>query len=317
MTSVPPVGLPSLPLARSGIDRATHRRTDDLLPRLLADPATRVLAVSAGRATPALAAVDRAGADEVRLRLRPPEPADEHRLAVFLGTDDDGTEHVAVGVEDQTPGEQPPGDWAGLRELGALLGARDVGLLTQAVALLAWHGAHTHCPRCGAPTRVVLAGHARHCDADGSDHYPRTDPAVIMTVVDADDRLLLGHQASWAPGRFSALAGFVEPGEPLEAAVRREVLEECGISVDEVVYLASQPWPFPASIMLGFRAHASSREIRVDGVEIDQARWFTRAQLQAAVRSRAVLLPPPVSIARALIEHWYGGPLGDGDGSWR
>lgn len=311
VTSVPPAGPPSLPLARSGIDRATHRRTDDLLPRLLSDPATRVLAVTVGRAEPALAAVVRTGAEPARLRLRPPEPQDEQRLAVFLGTDQAGAEHVAVSIPAKTSGE-----WGGLRELGALLDARDVGLLTQAVALLAWHGAHTHCPRCGAPTRVVQAGHARHCDSDGSDHYPRTDPAVIMTVVDADDRLLLGHQTSWAPGRFSALAGFVEPGEPLEAAVRREVLEECGITVDQVVYLGSQPWPFPASIMLGFRARASSRDIRVDGVEIDEARWFTRGQLQAAVGSGEVLLPPRVSIARALIEHWYGGPLADADGSW-
>ena len=293
MTSV---SLPTLPLARSAIDRAAHRRTDDLLPTLLTQPTTRVLAVASGRAAVA--------GDPVALVLRAPEPADAGRLAVYLGTEPDGTEHVAVLVDDVPDG-------VGLREVGAVLDARDAGLLTQAVALFAWHVAHTHCPRCGAPTRVVQAGYSRRCDEDGSDHYPRTDPAVIMTVVDADDRLLLGHQASWPPGRFSTLAGFVEPGEPLEAAVRREVLEESGIVVDHVEYRGSQPWPFPASIMLGFHAYATSRDIEVDGVEIEHARWFTRDELRAALASGEVLLPPSVSIARALIEDWYGGPLTD------
>lgn len=304
MTSARPTGLRALALARSAIDRAGHRRTDDLLPALLGDPATRVLAVSAGR-SPVTAGVAPA------LALRSPEPADAGRLAVYLGAEPDGTELVAVSLPD------PPESWVGLREVGAALDARDAGLLTQAVALFAWHAGHTHCPRCGAPTRVVQAGYSRRCDADGTDHYPRTDPAVIMTVVDADDRLLLAHQASWAPRRFSALAGFVEPGEALEAAVRREVLEEVAVTVDRVDYRGSQPWPFPASIMLGFHAHASSRDIRVDGVEIDQARWFTRGELAAATASGEVLLPPRVSIARALVEDWHGGRLADGDGSWR
>ena len=295
--------LPSsaLPLSRSAVDRAAHRRTDDLLPVLLGDPATRVLAVDAGRVA--------VSGDPVALLLRGPEPADADRLAVYLGVETDGTEHVAVSVDEVAGG-------VGLREVGALLGARDAGLLTQSVALLAWHATHTHCPRCGGPTHVVQAGYARHCAADGSDHYPRTDPAVIMTVVDTDDRLLLGHQASWPPGRFSTLAGFVEPGEPLEAAVRREVLEESGIVVGRVDYRGSQPWPFPASIMLGFHAYATSRDIEVDGVEIESARWFSRADLRAAMSSGEVLLPPSVSIARALIEDWFGGPLSDGGLAW-
>jgi len=297
------VSLPALPLARSAIDRAAHRRDEDLLGTLLADASTRVLAVGAGRAA--------VTTDPVALALRAPEAADAGRLAVFLGAEPDGTDHVAVAVDDVPDG-------VGLREVGALLDARDAGLLTQAVALLAWHAVHTHCPRCGAPTRVVQAGYSRHCDVDGSDHYPRTDPAVIMTVVDIDDRLLLGRQASWPPGRFSTLAGFVEPGEPLEAAVRREVLEESGILVDRVEYRGSQPWPFPASIMLGFHAYAlaSSREIRVDGVEIEQARWFSRAELSAVLAAGEVLLPPSLSIARALIQDWFGGPLPDTEVPW-
>lgn len=306
MTPDAPAGLP-LPLARSGVDRASHRRSEDLLPALLAAPATLVLEVSGGRAP----VVEVEGT--VALALRAPVPDDAGRLALFLGTDAAGIDHVAVA----SGRDEAPPSWRGLRELGAVLGARDAGLLTQAVALLGWHANHPRCPRCGEPTRVTEAGYSRHCDNDGSSHYPRTDPAVIMTVVDGRDRLLLGHQVTWPPGRFSTLAGFVEPGEPLEAAVRREVAEESGIAVGRVDYRGSQPWPFPASIMLGFHAHAESTDIDVDGVEIEQARWFTRSELAAAVATAEVLLPPSVSIARALIEQWYGGPLPDAGGTWR
>jgi NAD+ diphosphatase len=144
---------------------------------------------------------------------------------------------------------------------------------------------------------------------DGSEHYPRTDPAVIMAVVDADDRLLLGRQASWPEGRFSTLAGFVEPGESLESAVRREVAEEVGIAVGAVRYLGSQPWPFPSSLMLGFTARAESTTVvRGDG-EIAEARWYTRPELLADIRSGHFHVGPSISISRRLIEHWYGGEL--------
>jgi NAD+ diphosphatase len=144
---------------------------------------------------------------------------------------------------------------------------------------------------------------------DGSEHYPRTDPAVIMAVVDADDRLLLGRQASWPQGRFSTLAGFVEPGESLESAVRREVAEEVGLTVGAVRYLGSQPWPFPSSLMLGFTARAETTDVvRHDG-EIAEARWYTRPEMLADIRSGALHVAPSISISRRLIEHWYGGPL--------
>jgi NAD+ diphosphatase len=155
------------------------------------------------------------------------------------------------------------------------------------------------------------------CEVDGSEHYPRTDPAVIMAVVDGDDRLLLGRQAAWPDGRFSTLAGFVEPGESLEQAVRREVGEEVGVEIGAVDYLGSQPWPFPSSLMLGFVAQAKTVEIdRGDG-EIAEARWFTREGLRDDVRHGRVLLSPPVSIARRLIEHWYGEPITDSVDAWR
>ena len=309
-------GPPELALARSAVDRAAHRRTDDLLTTLLGSSATRVLAVADGR-TPVRSEPLEGDPGQLHLDLRPPTADDFDRVGVFLGTDVEGVDHVAVALDD--PAQE---GWRGLREVGAVLDARDAGLLTQAVALLSWHATHTHCARCGSPTRVVEGGYSRRCDADGTDHYPRTDPAVIMTVIDTDDRLLLGHQVTWPAGRYSTLAGFVEPGESLEAAVRREAFEETGITVGRVEYFASQPWPFPASIMLAFHGYATSRDITVDGVEIERARWFTRQELADAVAADpnsagAVRLPPRVSIARALIEDWYGGPLDDDGGVWR
>ena len=229
---------------------------------------------------------------------------------IFLGLDPDGVAHVAVEAE-------PEDDWVGLRQAGALLDDLGAGELTMAVALLGWHASHTHCPRCGTPTVVEQAGWSRRCPADDTEHYPRTDPAVIMTVVDDDDRVLLGHNKLWPDGRFSTLAGFVEPGEPLEAAVRREVVEEVGIRIGEVEYLGSQPWPFPASLMLGFTARALTTDITVDGAEISEARWFTREQLVAGIGRGQVLPPSGISIARRLLEHWYGGPIDDGPLSWR
>jgi len=204
----------------------------------------------------------------------------------------------------------PPGlGWSALRVVGGDLDATDAGLATTAVALDAWHARHVRCPRCGASSRVTQAGWVRVCTADGSEHYPRTDPAVIMAVVDDEDRLLLGHAAAWAPGRFSTLAGFVEAGESAEHAVRREVREETAVEVDRVEYRGSQPWPFPASLMLAFRAHAATTQVRVDDEEVTDARWFSRAELAAAVHGGEVVLPGPASIAHALIEDWYGAPL--------
>jgi NAD+ diphosphatase len=189
----------------------------------------------------------------------------------------------------------------GLREVGAVLDDRDAGLLVHAVGLRNWHATHRRCSRCGAPTRAVQGGSVRVCDEDGSQHFPRTDPAVIVLVTDGADRCVLGRQAVWPAGRYSTLAGFVEPGESAEQAVLREVAEETGIAVREVRYRASQPWPFPSSLMLGFRAECDPDVIpaATDG-ELEDARWFSRDEL----RSGTALLPPPVSIAYALIEEW-------------
>ena len=186
--------------------------------------------------------------------------------------------------------------------------------MTHAVALANWHETFTHCPRCGAPTEPFSSGHARRCPVDSSEHFPRVDPAMIVLVTDPADRCLLARNAQWPPSRVSILAGFVEAGESAEQAVAREVREETGISVGEIRYLGSQPWPMPQSLMLGFRARAvGSLQIRVDEDEIAEARWYSRDELRAAIASGDIRLPPPVSIAHRIIESWYGSEL---PGTW-
>ena len=203
-------------------------------------------------------------------------------------------------------------EWVPLRAFIAQVGPDPVGqahreLATTAVALAAWHDSHGCCARCGAPTVAAQGGWVRHCEVDGRDHYPRTDPAIIVAVTDAEDRLLLGHAAHWSDGRYSHLAGYVEPGESFEQAVHREVAEEVGVDVSDITYVASQPWPFPASVMVGFRARATTTELSPDGVEITDARWVSRAEFDEEVRAQRIVPPPVGSIARSLLEDWLGG----------
>jgi NAD+ diphosphatase len=309
------MALERLALSRSTLDRAAHLRADtELLTRLAADPTTLVAPIHNGQA-PVLD-----GPDGPALYLA--DPTERPELVVsstrtlFLGIDGEKRGYLAVAL-DQAP-ELPEGArWAGLREIGSLLDDTGAGILTASVALLAWHANHTRCARCGSETDVIQAGWVRHCPVCGAEHYPRTDPAVIMTVVGPDDRLLLGRQASWPELRFSTLAGFVEPGESLEDAVRREVDEESGIAVGAVSYRGSQPWPFPSSLMLGFRGEALTTTITVDQVELAEARWWSREELQADVLANRLLLPPGVSIARRLIEDWFGGPIQGATDPWR
>ena len=176
------------------------------------------------------------------------------------------------------------------------------GLAAYLMALLDWHRRHRFCANCGASTRIAQAGHSRRCPRCGASHFPRTDPVVIMLVTDGD-RALLGRQATWPPGRYSALAGFVEPGESLEEAVAREVLEESGVEVRDVRYRSSQPWPFPASLMLAFTSTWAAGEPAVRDGELEDVRWFSRDDL----RGGSVLLPPRQAIARSLVDEWLAG----------
>ena len=287
-------GLGPLALARGTLDRASERRTDpEWLARTWADPDSRVLVVDHGRAlvrfTP-----------EPGLVLVPPSQAPDGPH-YFLGVDGDGRAYFSVRAPLTGEAAAPGPDGArpaDLRQSGALLGDRDSGLLTHAVALDNWHATHTHCPRCGALTEVVPGGHARICPVDGSEHFPRTDPAVITLVTDATDRALLARNASWPEHRVSILAGFVEPGESAEQAVAREVAEETGIVVGDIRYLASQPWPMPRSLMLGFWARAAgSQPIHVDEEEIAEAHWFSRDGLRAAMAAGEIP-PSPASFHR-------------------
>ena len=198
-------------------------------------------------------------------------------------------------------------DYLTLRELAGGLSPRDLEIVMHAIALSNWHDAHPHCPKCGRATRVDLAGAARKCDHDEVQHHPRTDPAVIVLVKDQDDRILLGHQPVWPDGRFSTFAGFLEPGETFEQCVAREVFEEAGVRLTDIKYLGSQPWPFPASVMIAFSAVTDAPdEARPDGAEITEVKWFSRAELKAAAEDGSLLLPPKVSVARRMIESWLG-----------
>ncbi|MFF2651238.1 NAD(+) diphosphatase [Streptomyces sp. NPDC058045] len=290
----------------SGIDRAAHHRLDEpWLAAAWSHPTTRVFVVSGGQVL-----IDQTadGRTELVTTASFDAPLTEaHRY--FLGTDDEGISYFAL-QKDSLPGRMDQSARAaGLREAGLLLSPRDAGLMVHAVALENWQRLHRFCSRCGERTVIAAAGHIRRCPACGAEHYPRTDPAVIMLVTDDRDRALLGRQVHWPEGRFSTLAGFVEPGESIEQSVRREVWEEAGVVIGEVEYVASQPWPFPSSLMLGFMARASSAEISVDGEEISEARWFSREELTAAFASGEVLAPYGISIAARLIELWYGEPL--------
>lgn len=222
---------------------------------------------------------------------------------------------VPEPVEPGTAGIPDDATWAGFRDVAAGLTETGTALFVEASAIANWHAGHTHCPRCGTPTLVEAGGWMRRCPADSSEHYPRTDPAIIVTVVGPDGRLLLGGGGPVDAKNFSTLAGFVEPGESLEQAVVREVFEEVGVRVTACQYLGSQSWPFPASLMLGFTAVTEDAEATPDGVEVTRARWFSREELQEAVLRGDITISSRLSIARALIEHWYGGRIEDRAGA--
>lgn len=316
-------------LASGVLDRGSQSRPAPDLDQAWHEPDALVLPLHSGRMSVAGSQTSHSGqvGAGVVLRGMPARSASPQWQAasLWLGRNGKGAALFAVELNEAdmdrvdptlTPLGSPAGrwqGWAGLREVVSALPPWQQEAFVTAVALNNWHRTHQRCPRCGEATVVRRGGWMRQCPADGSEHYPRTDPAVIVLLRDPSDRALLARADKWPPGWMSTLAGFVEPGESLESAVVREVGEEVGLEVTDPVYLGSQPWPFPASLMLGFHASAPAEEPHPDGTEIAEARWFTREQLATEAERGHVRLPPRASIARSLIEHWYGQPL---PGSW-
>jgi NAD+ diphosphatase len=307
------VEYPHVRMASGAHDRVGVRRKDDAwLAARWADPETRVLVVSGTRVRPVDGAIEwvapSQAPDGVRVLL-----GERHERAWFA---------VVTGPE---AAQAAKDEWFPLRGLLPRLAGTDAEgvagsaapLVFHALGLAEWLWVTRFCPRCGEPLSPRAAGHELAC-TNGHVQFPRTDPAVIMVVASGepgseDERCLLGRQAIWPEGRFSTLAGFCEPGETLEDAVRREVHEEVGVVVGDVDYFGNQPWPLPASLMLGFIGRAVSEDINVDNDEIEAARWFTRAEMKAQAEAGELVLPGGVSISRSLVEHWYGGPL---PGQW-
>jgi NAD+ diphosphatase len=297
-----PIGAPvPIALSRSAHDRIADRRVDAAwLDETWRDPSTRVLVVAGTR----FRLVD----DQVPWVSTQEAP---DGVRVLLG-DLDGVVHFAVVVGPELAGE----GWTGLRGAIQAVEEKEAALVVHAIGIAEWLFATRHCPRDGGRLEPEQLGHVLRCTTCGREEFPRTDPAVIMVVVDGeepDDRCLLGRHPDWPPGRYSTLAGFVEPGESIEQAVRREVFEESGIHVGEVRYFGSQPWPLPRSLMVGCIARAESTEVSVDGEEIEDARFFSRAEMKAEAEAGRLVLPGGISISRSLVEHWYGGPL---PGQW-
>ena len=295
----------SIHYADATIDRAACRRGDRAwIDARLRAASTRFVAVAHGRHPIADGGTRRPyflGAAD----LGDPPPGEP----ILLGVREDAA-YFALDVTDAPPPLPAGVTLHTLRAVVTDLGRADCAMLACAGALVHWHRTHRFCGACGRPTAPASGGHVRLCTgADcGRQHFPRTDPAVITLVIDGD-RCLLARRRTWAPGRHSTVAGFVEPGETLEHAVAREVLEEVGVRVGEVRYRGSQPWPFPQSLMLGFRATATSTGITVDGDEIAEAGWYTAERIRAETAAGTLILPPPDSISHRLLDDWLsGGP---------
>jgi NAD+ diphosphatase len=290
---------------------ALHRTDEEWLAEQWAAPSSKVLVMVDGRMRPELTWVAPADA-----------PPGER---VLLGHRDGVTRFLVLASADDVPDDTD--GWVGLRGHFGLLNAHpDVAAdlapwLFHAVGMAQWRRATRYCPRCTGRLELRSAGHELVCLDCGRSQYPRTDPAVIMSVAhgepgSAEERVLLGRQAAWPPSQWSTLAGFCEPGETLEDAVRREVFEETGVHVGEVTYVGSQPWPLPASLMVGFAARATSTELQVHEAEIEDARWFTRAELRAGLEDGTITVPRSVSISSSLLLAWFGDEL-PGQDAWR
>ena len=290
-----------------GLDRAAHLRKDEAwLAERLSDTSSRFVPVWRGQNL-----IARDGDAEPRAVFLSPQEAaiaDAVLLCVLEGCAYFAVDLSAFETPTEAIGSADPGaQFMDLRRVGPLLPRVEGSMLAYARGLAYWHSRNGFCGVCGSATKAEEAGHVRRCTDESckAQHFPRTDPAVIM-LVHHDDQCLLGRQKAWPQGMHSTLAGFVEPGESLEEAVAREVYEETKVTLDEITYHSSQPWPFPASLMLGFHARARTTEIEVDHTELEDARWYEKSWLLAHQDDDDFRLPRRDSIARRLLEDWLG-----------
>jgi len=282
-----------LPLAVAEVDRSAHLRSDEAYIKSAWPNASVLQFISEKFASHSnqLTFVNGASLGEY-------DPQSDY----FLGVKD-GENFFLRHLNDETL----TSEFKSLRAIGSFLSPRDIGLAVHAQGLANWHSKHPRCSLCGGPTVVVLAGAVRRCPTDQSEHYPRTDSAIIVLIKNDKDQILLGRQKVWPKYRFSTFAGFVEPGESFEHCVIREVREEAGVELTKISYLGSQPWPFPASLMIAFEAITNTPELaRADGDEIEEIRWFSRADMKAAIADKSLILPFEISVARQMINAWYG-----------
>ena len=297
-----------LPLAASQVDRSAHLRSDEGYLKSAWDSALVITFIDEKFVTKG---------DQLSLVTGATLGEYQSQSDYFLGIKDE----QVFFVRHLPPDEGSKLELKTSREIGVHLSPRDIGLSVHAQGLANWHTKHPRCAQCGAATTVISGGSVRRCLIDQSEHYPRTDGAVIVLVKDNQDRILLGRQKVWPKYRFSTFAGFVEPGESFEHCVVREVKEEAGVDLGEINYLGSQPWPFPASLMIAFEAVTNTPQLaRPDGEEIEEIRWFSRAEMKAAILDKSLILPLEISVARQMIKAWYGqGAEVDliGSESWR
>ena len=282
-----------LPLAAAEVDRSAHLRSDEAYLQS-SWPNALVLQFSSEKfasQSNQLTFVKGASLGEY-----------DSQIDYFLGVKD-GENFFLRHLNDETL----TSEFKSLRAIGSFLSPRDIGLAVHAQGLANWHSKHPRCSLCGGPTVVVLAGAVRRCPTDQSEHYPRTDSAIIVLIKNDKDQILLGRQKVWPKYRFSTFAGFVEPGESFEHCVIREVREEAGVELTKINYLGSQPWPFPASLMIAFEAITNTPELaRPDGDEIEEIRWFSREDMKSAILDKSLILPFEISVARQMINAWYG-----------
>ena len=293
-----------LPLASEAVDRSGELRTKpDELAKLWKSASILHFASGKFRVKPNYE-LDFQSAEQIAKLRKDAKFADGEEL--FLGIDNGISYFAWCSDAMDFESFETLENYQTLRTLGDFLTQLEMGLAIHSQAIANWHHTHQFCARCGAPTLSANGGSLRKCSTDGSEHYPRTDGAVIVLVKDDKDRVLLGRQKVWPEKRFSCFAGFVEPGESFEQTVLREVFEESAIRADKITYLGSQPWPFPASIMISFSALATNpAAAKADGEEIEEIIWLTREEMCAAIANQSLTLPPGMSVARKMIEFWY------------